>query len=195
MIRKILILVAGVLIALTASTSPARAAPPPAANGEANYSYQQQLNFYYCAPAATRLALTAAGLDASQDALASRLHTTVYGTDSAHETTRVMNEIIGKWYRTQTVPAKATSVDEARLKSDVQKTLSTKHIIVANIAGTASDTQGRVHSYPGGHYLNAVAIGGDIVAIADVASPSTPRYEMTINSLTQWLATRGYSTV
>ncbi|RLP92329.1 phytochelatin synthase, partial [Micromonospora sp. BL4] len=68
--------------------------------------------------------------------------------------------------------------------------------VVANIAGTSVDTDGGVHSFEGGHYISVVGYrdGGNIVKIADSADPNTASYEVTVEHLADWIATRGYAT-
>src|SRR5690242_15821715 len=75
--------------AASASPTPAAApAPPPPSEKELGYQFQLQPNFYYCGPAATRIAASALGLTPSQDDLASLLGTTVNGTNSAFDIAR-----------------------------------------------------------------------------------------------------------
>nr|MDT0661295.1 C39 family peptidase [Micromonospora sp. DSM 115978] len=58
---------------------------------EVRYEYRKQENYYYCGPAATRIALSAAGAAPSQDEVAKLLGTTEAGTNSAEDVTRVLN--------------------------------------------------------------------------------------------------------
>lgn len=95
--------VAGPAIALGATTQDVGFTAPTAK--ELSVDYQAQPNFFYCGPAATRIALTASGHAPSQDELAARLRTTVNGTDSAEDTTRVLNSLGGSdFYRTRSIP-------------------------------------------------------------------------------------------
>ncbi|BCL15373.1 C39 family peptidase [Micromonospora sagamiensis] len=156
--------------------------------------YQAQPNFYYCGPAATRIALTAAGKHLSQHELARRLGTTEAGTNSAEDVTRVLNELTGG-YRTTEIRESAASREQIeRLRADVVDAVEAGDPVVANIKGSAVDTDGRVHSFPGGHYLTVVAYrdGGDVVRIADPADP-LGEYWMTTERLAHWIAERGYS--
>jgi hypothetical protein len=169
-------------------------APPPAAH-ELSFEYQGQINYYYCGPAATRIALTALGHGPSQDAVAGVLGTTTSGTNSAYDTTRALNSISGTdAYRTTTIPGgAATPAEMDRLQADVVAAISGGRAVVANIAGSATDTVGGWHSYPGGHYVTVVGYAdeGRTVKIADPAAGGT--YWMTTISLAHWIATRGYS--
>lgn len=200
MFKKIILTAAagtvGALSVFGMSLGQANAAPAPPVKEESHYDYARQENGYFCAPAAVRIALTATGQNPDQGALATRLKTTVNGTDSIAEPTRVMNEIVGDWYHSETIPTGNVSPAQIdKLRADVRKTIESHHVIVANIVGGATDTAGQTHTYAGGHYLNVVGFGGDIVIVADAAAPDTPRYEMTTAGLAQWIATRGYSTV
>lgn len=157
--------------------------------------YQAQPNFYYCGPAATRIALSAAGKSFTQDELAAKLGTTEAGTNSAEDVTRVLNELAGGGYRTTEIPGSAATAEQIeRLRADVVDALDDGDPVVANIRGSAVDTDGRVHSFPGGHYLTVVSYrdGGDTVRIADPADP-VGEYWMSTERLAHWIAERGYS--
>ena len=68
--------------------------------------------------------------------------------------------------------------------------------MVANIAGTTTDTDGAIHSFEGGHYISVVGYrdNGQTVKIADSANPNTASYGVTVEHLADWIATRGYAT-
>ncbi|MEO3744475.1 C39 family peptidase [Plantactinospora sp. B5E13] len=175
-------------------------AEPPAAPAAKtlDYNFQAQTTYYYCGPAATRIALTARDLSPSQDTVASRLGTTTSGTNSAEDTTRVLNSVIGTdFYRTTAISGQsATPAQMDQLQADVVHAVSNGYAVVANIAGSAVDTAGMGHSYPGGHYLTVVGYrdNGRTVKIADPAIPgSDSTYWMTTINLANWIATRGYS--
>ncbi|WP_425412949.1 C39 family peptidase [Micromonospora nigra] len=157
--------------------------------------YQAQPNFYYCGPAATRIALSSQGKALSQDELAKRLGTDEAGTDSALDITRVLNELTGGGYETVEIRdpvAKPAQVD--RLRAHLLDALDVDRPVVANVKGTAVDTEGDPHSYEGGHYLTLVGYrdGGDLVRIADPAAPKGG-YWMTLEKVANWIAERGYS--
>ncbi|WJK43746.1 C39 family peptidase [Solwaraspora sp. WMMA2056] len=162
-----------------------------------NTRYERQPNFYYCGPAATRIALTAQGHELSQDEVAEKLGTTEAGTDSAEDTTRVLNELTGDdKYRTTAIEAsKASQAQIDQLRDDVRATVDDGRAVVANIIGTVSDIDGRTHSYPGGHYVTVVGYGegGDAVKIADPAFLGAEHYWVSTETLAHWIATRGYS--
>ncbi len=163
-----------------------------------NYDFQLQPNFYYCGPAATRIAMTVRGLFPSQDELATALGTTVNGTNSAADITRVLNGLGNTGvFKSRYIPGNsATPAELEQLKVDVLNTVGTNLPIVANIAGTAVDSYGTSHSYAGGHYLTVVGYSdsGDTVKIADPADANGRGwYMMSTANLANWIATRGYS--
>ncbi|SCE97742.1 Peptidase_C39 like family protein [Micromonospora tulbaghiae] len=174
----------------------AKAKPKPPSSKSLDYDYQAQINYFYCGPAAVRNALSAAGIERSQDALAGPLGTTEMGTNSAEDTTRVLNQQVkGNPYRTRMIPGTATPAQMDRLQADVVEAISNGRGVVANVAGTATDTNGGWHSFPGGHYVAVVGYKNDgrTVRIADSADPSLPSYWVTTIDLAHWVSTRGYS--
>ncbi|MEV6692328.1 C39 family peptidase [Micromonospora sp. NPDC051196] len=174
-----------------------KAAPKPPAEKVLKYDYQAQINGYYCGPAAVRNALSAAGIDRDQDTLAAQLGTTYAGTNSAQDTTRVLNAVVkGSPYRTTMIPGgSATPAQMDQLQSDVVAAVSAGRGVVVNVAGSATDTAGGWHSFPGGHYVAVVGYEdeGRMVKIADSADASYYSYWMSTIDLANWAATRGYS--
>ncbi|RZU76343.1 peptidase C39-like protein [Micromonospora kangleipakensis] len=193
--------VAGPAIAAQAApieSRPAVAVPPePAGEGKRvlEHDYQRQPNGYYCAPAATRIALSTQGKDPSQKEVAQKLGTTEAGTNSADDTTRVLNEVTGGGYETteiKSATAKPEQVD--KLRTDVVEAVDAKRGVVANTLGTAVDTDGDRHPFPGGHYVTVVGYrdGGDAMEIADPYGPEK-HYWIDDEKLADWIAERGYS--
>ena len=173
-----------------------KAAPKPPSTKVLDYTYEAQINGWYCGPAAVRNALSATGIERTQDALAGPLGTTVNGTNSAEDTTRALNQIVkGSPYRTHTIPGAATPAQMDQLQADVVKAITDGRGVVANTVGTATDTNGGWHSFPGGHYIAVVGYkdNGRTVRIADSADPNMAAYWMTTIDLANWMATRGYS--
>ncbi|RKN51242.1 C39 family peptidase [Micromonospora endolithica] len=213
-IRKAALAVAGLAMAGGAIAGPvaaANAAPATAGtaasvqqergNGkgaggkELDFHYKFQETYFYCAPAATKMALSALGKDLSQDELAKKLGTTEAGTNSAIETTRVLTEVSGKGYRTVEIPGdKADQAETDRLRDDVVRALDEGRPVVANIIGTGVDTDGHAHAYPGGHYVTVVGYrdGGNTVKIGDSWSDEG-QYWINTDTLADWIASRGYS--
>ncbi|WP_435585975.1 C39 family peptidase [Micromonospora aurantiaca (nom. illeg.)] len=162
---------------------------------ELPFKYGFQETYFYCAPAATKMALSALGKDLSQNDLAKRLGTTEAGTNSAIETTRVLKEVSGKDYRTVEIPGqKASKAETDRLRADVVRALDADRPVVANIIGAGVDTDGHAHSYEGGHYIAVVGYrdGGNTVKIGDSWSEEG-QYWISTDKLANWIASRGYS--
>ncbi|MGX7671849.1 C39 family peptidase [Plantactinospora sp. DSM 117369] len=184
--------------AKAAPASTPRKPPAPPESKLLDYQFQAQINGWYCGPAATRIALTVRDKQPSQDAVAADLGTTMSGTNSAEDTTRVLNKITGTdFYRTTAIPGgAATPAQMDRLQADVVHAVTSGYAVVVNIAGSATDLDGGWHSYPGGHYLTVVGYRDDgrTVKIADPAIPGEDsNYWMTTIDLANWAATRGYS--
>ncbi|MGC4885624.1 C39 family peptidase [Micromonospora sp. DT227] len=214
-VRKAALAVAGLAVAGGAIAGPAAAASAAPAsadkstvavqeqrdsgkrNGgkELGFTYKFQETYFYCAPAATKMALSALGKNVSQDELAKKLRTTEAGTSSALETTRVLKEVSGKDYRTVEIPGqKASKAETDRLREDIVRAVDDKRPVVANIIGTSTDTDGHGHSYEGGHYIAVVGYrdGGNTVKIGDSWSDEG-QYWISTDKLANWIASRGYS--
>jgi hypothetical protein len=181
-----------------ASPTTAAPAPPPPSEKELAYQFQLQTTFYYCGPAATRIAATARGLQPSQDDAATQLGTTVNGTNSAFDVARVLNGMTGtSFYHATSIPGQeATPQQMDQLQADVAHAVSNGYAVVANIIGTAWDVDGVPHAYDGGHYLTVVGYKDDgrTVKIADPADLNGDgSYWMTTINLANWSATRGYA--
>ncbi|WP_172898971.1 C39 family peptidase [Micromonospora coriariae] len=171
-------------------------APKPPATKVLDYDYQAQNTYYNCGPAATRNALSATGIDRTQDELAVELGTTEMGTNSALDTTRVLNaEVKGSPYRTRMFAGAPSPAQMDRLQADVVAAITAGRGVVANVVGDATDTDGGWHSYGGGHYIAVVGYkdNGRTVRIADSANAADPSYWITTIDLANWIATRGYS--
>ncbi|MEH1055323.1 C39 family peptidase [Micromonospora sp. CPCC 206171] len=164
---------------------------------ELTMRYEAQPNFYYCGPAATRNALSVQGKNIDVDAMAKEMGTTEAGTNSINDITPVLNKETGKKvYRS--VEIRDNSADRKqteKLRADVVRTIDDGRAVVANIAGTATDTDGLTHSFEGGHYISVIGYrdGGDVVTIADSANADQMSYRMSVDNLADWIATRGYA--
>ncbi|MFI9644226.1 C39 family peptidase [Micromonospora sp. NPDC051925] len=173
-----------------------KATPKPPSSKVLRYEYQAQSTYYYCGPAAVRNALSAAGIERDQDSLAAQLGTTEMGTNSAEDTTRVLNAVVkGDPYRTRMFVGTPSDAQIDRLRADVVAAVTDKRAVVANVVGDATDTDGGWHSFPGGHYIAVVGYQNDgrTVRIADSADASLPAYWVSTTTLANWIATRGYS--
>lgn len=182
------------------ATVPQSAAPAPAppAEKEVHFDFQFQPNYYYCGPASTRIALSSSGIALSQDEIARRLGTTENGTNSAAETTRVLNGALGKdVYQTHWIPGqRATAAETQQLQHDVVTAISGDRALVANIVGGATDAVGVYHEFSGGHFISLVGYrdNGAAVEVADPSGMYGPRtYWMATTAMANWVAARGYS--
>ncbi len=172
------------------------AKPKPLSTKVLDYSYEAQTAYWNCGPAAVRNALSASGVETTQDAMVAPLGATENGTNSAEDTTRGLNQMVkGSPWRTKMIPGPATPAQMDRLQADVVKAITDGRGVVANIVGSATDTDGGWHSFPGGHYIAVVGYKNDgrTVRIADSADPSLPAYWITTIDLANWMVTRGYS--
>ncbi|MEV0723005.1 C39 family peptidase [Micromonospora purpureochromogenes] len=165
---------------------------------ELNVRYEAQPNFYYCGPAATRNALSVQGKDIDVDAMAKEMGTTEAGTNSINDITPVLNKETGTKNAYRSVEIRDSKADRKqtdKLRTDIVRTIDDGRAVVANIAGTATDTDGTTHSFEGGHYISVIGYrdGGKIVTIADSANPDQASYRMSVDNLADWIATRGYS--
>jgi len=182
----------------TAANAAEPAAPAPASNIMLPHLTALQPNYFYCGPAATRAALSAHGDTPSFDQLARELGTTENGTKSAYEITGVLNAHLGaNRYKTVEIQGqKANPQQIEQLRKDVVTAGLRGDAVVANVAGTVTDTAGDVHSYEGGHYLTVISYSDDgrTVRIADSADTvGTPEYNLPVGTLANWIASRGYS--
>ncbi len=166
---------------------------------ELDVRYEAQPNFYFCGPAAARNALSVQGKNIDVHAMAKEMGTTEAGTNSINDITPVLNKETGASNAYKSVEISTPKADGKQtdtLRADVVKTVDAGRAVVANIAGTATDTDGTTHSFEGGHYISVIGYrdDGHTVTIADSANPNTATYRMSIDNLADWIATRGYST-
>jgi len=192
----------GVAGAIALSPTAAHAAdgtaPAPGASKVASYDPALQPNGYYCGPAATRVALTGLGIAPSFDELAGKLGTTPNGTNSINDVTRVLNEYTGGGkYQSVEIPAgKASPEHTEKLRTDVVTAINSGEPVVANIAGTVTDTAGESHSFKGGHYLTITGYteDGRLVSIADSWDKvGSNEYQVPVEKMANWIASRGYT--
>ncbi|ADU09472.1 MULTISPECIES: C39 family peptidase [Micromonospora] len=166
---------------------------------ELDVRYEAQPNFYFCGPAAARNALSVQGKNIDVHTMAKEMGTTEAGTNSINDITPVLNKETGSKDAYKSVEISTPKADDKQtdtLRADVVKTVDAGRAVVANIAGTATDTDGTTHSFEGGHYISVIGYrdNGNTVTIADSADPTTATYRMNIDNLADWIATRGYST-
>ncbi|MGK5445842.1 C39 family peptidase, partial [Micromonospora sp. URMC 105] len=133
------------------------------------------------------------------DAMAKQMGTTEAGTDSINDITPVLNKETGTNNTYRSVEIRDNRADDkqtGKLRADIVRTIDDGRAIVANIAGTATDTDGNTHSFEGGHYISVIGYrdNGNTVTIADSANPAQASYRMSVDNLADWIATRGYAT-
>jgi hypothetical protein len=183
----------------TATAAPAQPSPSAApASKVLDFQFQLQINGYYCGPAATRIALTARGNSPSQDVVARSLGTTTGGTNSAADTTRGLNSVLGAGvYQTRMIAGNSASQAETdRFQSDVVRSIGSGYVVVTNIVGSATDATGVWHGYGNGHYVTVVGYRDDgrTVKVADPADRNGDgTYWMSTTTFADWMAHRGYS--
>jgi len=183
--------------ALLTTAAPADNSDHGTAGKQLPVNYQAQPNFYWCGPAAARNALTATGHDITMADLAHQMGTTQAGTNSANDITAALNKATGsdKYHTTELANPTITPQQADTVKRDIITTIEDNRAVVANVAGTATDTDGTTHSYQGGHYIaiHGHRDNGNQVEIADSANPNTAHYWINTTDLAHWMATRGYS--
>ncbi|RLK25931.1 peptidase C39-like protein [Micromonospora sp. M71_S20] len=188
----------------TAFAAPAEAKPTTTVSQdrkggerELGVRYEAQPNFYYCGPAAARNALSVQGKNIDVDGMAQRMGTTEAGTNSINDITPVLNKETGSdaYQSVEIRDPKADDTQTDKLRADIVTAIDEGHAVVANIAGTATDTDGVTHSFEGGHYISVVGYrdNGATVTIADSADPNQASYRMSVDNLADWIATRGYT--
>jgi hypothetical protein len=173
-----------------------KAEPKPPSTKVLDYNYEAQTAYWNCGPAAVRNALSASGVETTQDAMVAPLRAGESGTNSAEDTTRGLNQMAkGSPWRTHMIPGPASPAQMDQLQADVVKAITDGRGVVANIVGSATDTNGGWHSFPGGHYIAVVGYKNDgrMVRIADSADASLPTYWVSTIDLANWMASRGYS--
>ncbi|KIR60614.1 MULTISPECIES: C39 family peptidase [Micromonospora] len=212
LIRRTALTVAGIAAtaggiagpALAAQAAPAERAAAsvqaerrPAGERQLDVRYEAQPNFFYCGPAAARNALSVQGKNIDVDTMAKEMGTTEAGTNSINDITPVLNKETGrKAYHSTEMPAdKVDGKRVEKLRADIVRAVDDGRAVVANIAGTATDTDGVSHSFEGGHYISVVGYseGGKTVTIADSANPDQASYRIDVDALAHWIASRGYA--
>ena len=161
-----------------------------------DYDYEAQNTYYNCGPAATRNALSAAGIDRTQKELGAELGTTEMGTNSAQDTTRVLNaEVKGSPYRTRMFAGAPSSAQMDQLQADVVKAITDgpgrggqrrrgRHRHQRRLALLRRRALHRRRGLQGQrpHRTNR-----------RLGEPADPSYWITTIGLANWIASRGYS--
>ncbi|GAB3742743.1 C39 family peptidase [Microlunatus parietis] len=158
--------------------------------------FQYQETGYWCGPAATRHALSARGVNVSQQQMANELPTTTNGTDWIGQVTRVLTNYVG-WYETKEMPNDPpTQAQRDLLWRDVMLDLDKGYALVANIVAPASNHPPGYPNYTIWHYFTVIGYnpGNQDVLIADSAGfAPTATYWLTFNQLATLIPPKGYS--
>ncbi|MBO2453811.1 C39 family peptidase [Actinomadura barringtoniae] len=161
--------------------------------------YQVQETYYWCGPAATRIALSARIGAPSQGTLAGQLGTTENGTDHIGLVTNVLNgNLGGGWYETKQMPNDPpTQGQRDLLWRDVVLDIDNNYPIVANIVAVPSN---HPPGYPADqtiyHYFTVIGYddSNQTVLIADPASFSGNQiYWISFDQLATLIPPKGYS--
>lgn len=192
----------------TAAANPAprpgeRMAPHTTA-GTLPFSWQGQQRYYYCGPAATRMALsTRMDSPPSQDAIADHMGTNENGTDNVGLVRDALNDYLGtSWFDAKYINDTPTQDQRDLLARDVTYDLDRGYPLVANVV-----SGWRPPGYPGGwiyHYVAVVGYGdsGNSVLIADPAGEGAGgsgwedvpgSYWISTYDLGTWIGGRGYA--
>jgi hypothetical protein len=167
------------------------------------FTWYGQERYYYCAPAATRMALSARISPPSQDTLAASLGTTTDGTDDTSNVVATLNRYLNTtWYERKPVSDPPTQAQRTLLKQDIVFDVDRGYAIVANVV-----SGWRPPGYPGGtiyHYVAVVgyADNGDSAVIADPAGAgaggsgwnNVPKsYTISTYDLGTWIGLKAYA--
>jgi hypothetical protein len=183
---------------LPVDPAPASVTTAPVAARVPGYVDALQPNGWYCAPAATRIALSNHGILPSFDDLAAALGTTYNGTKSIFEVTRVLNGVYGtdRYHSVEIRESRANVKQVRKLRTNVVRAINHNDIVVANVIGTVNDTAGERHSYPDGHYLTITGYtdSGQTVTVTDPADRvGSNEYQLPVGVMADWIAARGYT--
>jgi hypothetical protein len=82
------------------------------------------------------------------------------------------------------------------MRTDVRAAVNDGDVVVVNIVGQVTDQAGEKHRYAGGHYVTVTGYTDDAntVTITDPADrKGSNEYQLPIDQLADWTATRGYT--
>ena len=188
---------AGVAVAEQPAQVPQAAHVAPQAEHVIDFEHQWQETGYWCGPAATRVALTAAGEFPSQADLAAELPTDEQGTDHISQVTDVLNAHgAGDYVTTEMPNDPPTAEQEQKLWDDVVRTIDNDRGLVANIVAPPGN---QPPGYPSDqtiyHYFTVVGYNADTkqVYIADSAGFSEGTYWLDFHKFATLIPPKGYS--
>jgi hypothetical protein len=165
------------LVAVAVSGGAATLAGPASAATSKSLSiaWEAQINYYYCGPAATRMAMKArTSSPPSQTTIGKYLGTDVNGTDDIGNVVGALNHFLNTgWYEAKYISYSATQAQHDLLKSDAVFDVDRDYALVANIW----IVPGGMHppgypSYEVMHYVTIIGYGnsGESVQVADPAA-------------------------
>lgn len=158
--------------------------------------FQYQQTGYWCAPASTRIALSARGINVSQQQMANELPTDTNGTDWIGQVTKVLSNHVG-WYQTKEMPNDPpTQAQKNLLWSDVVLDINNNYPIVANIVAPPNNHPPGYPNYTIYHYFAVIGYNpaNQQVLIADPAGfAPTATYWLTFAQLASLIPPKGYS--
>lgn len=167
-----------------------------AGNVTVEIDFQYQETGYWCGPAATRHALSARGVNVSQQQMANELPTSTNGTDWIGQVTKVLTNYVG-WYETKEMPNDPpTQAQRDLLWNDVKLDLDKGYALVTNIVAPASNHPPGYPNYTIWHYFTVIGYNPDNqdVLIADSAGfAPTATYWLSFNQLATLIPPKGYS--
>ena len=162
--------------------------------------YQVQSTSYWCGPASTRIALSARTAAPSQAQLAGELPTTVNGTDTIDQVTRVLNRHLGAGtYATKLMPNDpATPAQKMGLWNDIVVSIDQGYAVVANIVAPPNN---HPPGYPNRtifHYVALIGYNPDTweIYVADPANfGGNKRYWLSFDQVAKLIPPKGYSSL
>lgn len=159
--------------------------------------FQYQETGYWCGPASTRIALSAQGVNVSQQQMANELPTTENGTDWIGQVTQVLNNHLGAGYVTREMPNDPPTQDQKDLLwNDIVHDIDNGYAVVTNIVAPAGNHPPGYPDYTIYHYFTVIGYNADTgeVLIADPAGfADTPTYWLTFDKLASLVPPKGYS--
>ncbi len=167
---------------------------------ELGVRYEAQPNFYYCGPAATRNALSVQGKNINVDDMAKEMGTTEAGTNSINDITPVLNKETGKADAYHSPSRSAAPTPTPSRPTNCAPTSSgpwttagpwSRTSPAPAPTPTASATPTRAGT--------TSASSATATAATPSRSPTPPTrtpasYQISVEHLADWIATRGYAT-
>lgn len=163
-----------------------------------DHDYQVQNTYYWCGPTAAHIGLSTRGIIVDQGTLARECGTTVNGTDTIDQVTRVMRNRSGAPYISRYMPNDPPSRQQVDLMwSDIQRSIVGGFGVVVNIVAPPGN---QPPGYPSNqtiwHYIAVVGTNESdrTVYVADSANFSgIQHYWLTIDKLASLCCPKGYS--